>query len=342
MNSPMQDEASKTFFEKRYGNWSARDQADLAARLVSDAGFAFAYRTVEQSWGALGHHAEAPEIVGFREEALADMRRTTIRRWGLTSRTLRWRLAAVISGFMLVLAAVWQVSPYGLRPGQYQTRVGELRMLELDDRSRIAIDSATKLQVHYTDDARIVQLLEGQAQFSVAHDPARPFKVQVGDRTIVALGTVFTVEYTDREIKVAMLDGRVAVLPSFGAEFPKKAGGTEKTPIPDGGFELSKGQALRVGSNGFATILPKADIEAATAWREGKVILRTETLEEAVRKMNRYSTVKLRVLDESLAEEHISGVFEAGNSQGFIEDVEQVLPIEAKHVDSKTIELRRR
>ena len=64
-----------------------------------------------------------------------------------------------------------------------------------------------------TRDARIIELKQGQAQFSVAKDPTRPFKVLVGDRTIVALGTVFTVDFTDRKIHVAMVEGRVAVVP---------------------------------------------------------------------------------------------------------------------------------
>jgi transmembrane sensor len=66
--------------------------------------------------------------------------------------------------------------------------------------------------VRFTVDARTIELLDGQAQFSVAKDPARPFKVKAGAKTIVAVGTVFDVEYVDRQVQVAMVEGRVAVL----------------------------------------------------------------------------------------------------------------------------------
>jgi transmembrane sensor len=341
MNTSIRDEAAKAFFERHHGRWTAEAEAILETRLAAEPVFAQAYRRMERSWRALGRHAESSEIVALREQALADVRHTSIRRWGLPRRTSRQQLAAGLLGVAFIFALIWQLSPLGFRPGQYQTRVGEQRMLELEDHSRIAIDSATKLRVRYSDDVRIVQLLEGQAQFSVARDPARPFKVHAGNRTIIALGTTFTVEYVNHEIRVAMLDGSVAVISESDADNSRERSPDVIARKAGRGLELSAGEALRVDRDGRATVSPIADIEAATAWREGKVILRTETLDEAVRKMNRYSTVKLKIADPSLANEHISGVFEAGNSQGFVEDLQEILAIDAKYADSKTIELRR-
>jgi transmembrane sensor len=105
---------------------------------------------------------------------------------------------------------------------------------------------------------------------------------------------------------------------------------------------LIAGEALSLRRDGHATVIPKADLEAATAWREGKVILRTEALDEAVRRMNRYSRVQVEIRDRSLAEERISGVFEAGDSQRFVADLERLLRIDVRYVDAHTIELRRR
>lgn len=324
MNASPKDDASKAFFDKHHGEWSVRREAELETRLAAEPDFAAIYRDIEQSWDALGGHAQAPEILALREAALADMRRTGAQRWKKTPAS-RWRLAASVIGGAVMLAAIGQFLPYGLRPGHYQTSVGEIRMVELEDRSRMAIDSATRLEVDYTSDVRAIQLIQGQAQFSVAHDPTRPFKVQVGDRTIVALGTAFNVEYLGREIHVSMLEGRVAVLPRQGK-----------------GIELTAGEALTVRRNGDTTLIPKADIEVATAWRVGKVILRTERLQDAVEKMNRYSRVKLTVPDESLAQERISGVFEAGNNQGFIDDLQRLLSVNVRYVDPNTIELSRK
>src|SRR5260370_8546183 len=110
----------------------------------------------------------------------------------------------------------------------------------MEDHSRIALDTATRLKVRYTDDARIVQLQEGQAQFSVAKDRARPFKVLAGDRTIIAIGTVFTVEYVDRKVHVAMMEGKVAVVPAESAHPGNTRPSSSSPPL------LSDGQGVRL------------------------------------------------------------------------------------------------
>jgi len=64
-----------------------------------------------------------------------------------------------------------------------------------------------------------------------------------------------------------MVEGRVAVLTQeasgSGPEVDSKSNG--ESPV-----ELSAGQALSVRADGASTVLPKADIEAAMAWRQGK------------------------------------------------------------------------
>jgi transmembrane sensor len=96
---------------------------------------------------------------------------------------------------------------------------------------------------------------------------------------------------------------------------------------------------LSVSKDGHATVTPKADLEAATAWREGKVIFRTVQLNEAVRRVNRYSRVQIEIEDESLSGRRISGVFEAGDSQGFVNAVERYLPITVDRSMSDRIRL---
>src|SRR5262249_4359688 len=156
------------------------------------------------------------------------------------------------------------------------------RIIEMEDHSRVILDAQTRLVIRYTKESRTIQLIEGRAQFSVAQDPSRPFRVRAGDKTVVALGTVFTVEFADDQFHVALVDGRVAVVP-LGSE-------AESAPIPKGGsgsgtVELSAGEELKVGRDGRTAVIPRADIEAATAWRNGKVVFRTERLADAVWRM---------------------------------------------------------
>jgi transmembrane sensor len=349
-----EDQAGEAIARRRLGNWTADDQIAFEARVATDPAYADAVRRVEESWQAVGKHAASPELMAFREQAIARARRASARRWLHPSAVeRRWRIAAAIAGVGVVLGIAVQLSPYGYRPGLYETGIGEQRVVQLADHSRIALDARTRLRVKFSDDARIVQLIDGQAQFSVAKDPGRPFKVEAGNHTIVAVGTVFTVEYVDHEMHVAMLEGRVAVLPQDSLQQVERLKASERNPVkpkqedvPEGNnrgngiVELAAGEEMRVRQDGHTSVNLKADLEAATAWRQGKVIFRSESLGEAVRRVNRYSSLQLEVDDPALAGLKVSGVFESGDTQAFADAVESYLPVVADYSESGAIRLK--
>ena len=330
----LEEEASAVFVQRLYGGWTAVDQAAFEKRMASDPEYADAYARAQDSWDVLGTHAERAEVMRYREEAIAYARRSNGRRWLKTHRYAwsGWRVAAIVAG-VLLLGGAWQLSPYGFVPGQYRTGIGEQKVVDLEDHSTIVLDAATRLRVRFTPDARVVELQNGQAQFSVAKDPTRPFKVEAGGRTIVALGTVFTVEYVDSQVHVAMMEGKVAVVST------DIRATTSVSPVSGEGISLTTGEELRVSRDGRSTVTPKADLEAATAWREGKVIIRSEPLSDVVRRMNRYSRLQIKIDDTALAARQISGVFEAGDTQGFLSAVERYLPVEADYADAHTVTL---
>jgi transmembrane sensor len=333
----IQEQVSATFVQRLHGEWSAADQSALDQRIARDPKYAAAYARAQQSWTALDTHSESAELMRYREEALAYARRSNARRWLKANSYGRsgWRAAAAVIGVALLLGVAWQLSPYGYAPGLYRTGLGEQRVVDLEDHSMIALDAATRLRVRFTPDARIVELQNGQAQFSVAKDPTRPFKVEAGGRTIVAVGTVFTVEYVDSQVHVAMMEGKVAVVPTAAPV-------TASADSSGDGISLVAGEELYVSRDGRNTITSKADLEAATAWRQGKVIIRTEPLSDAVQRMNRYSRLQIKIDDPALAAKEISGVFEAGDTQGFLSAIERYLPVEADYASSYTVRLHMR
>lgn len=338
------EEAAGLVVQRLHGEWTATDQAALDRRVAQDPAFADAFARAESSWASLADHAESAEIMRHREQALAFARRANSRRWGNLARgRRRGVLAAAAAGIVILAGILWQLSPNAFVPGQFETRLGEQRTLDLDDHSRIALDAMTQLRVRYSKDARVIELRHGQAQFNVAHDPTRPFKVIAGNREIVAVGTVFTVEVADQSVHVAMLEGRVAIVDDSedtGETHPtKEADRTSRSAKP---LELAAGEEMRVSASGETTVTPQADLEAATAWREGKIILRAEPLGEAIRRLNRYSRTQIELEDETLASGRISGVFEAGDTQGFVDAVERYLPVRADSAGPDRIQLRAR
>ena len=352
-DSDLEAQAAEQFLNRRAGNWTAADERDHVERLAH-RDFADASARVERVWDGVAQQPNRPEFLSLREQALARARRANKRRWSLpwTTAQRSWTAAATLFAVAVAVATLWQISPFGYRPGVYETGIGEQRNIELSDHSHIALDSSTRIRATLTADARTIEISQGQAQFNVAHDATRPFKVIAGGHTIVAVGTVFTVEYADQTVRVAMMEGKVAVL-SQEAGTSDDAQGSANSGLPSGRMavrsgaapntiELVAGEELRFARDGHPTVKPKADIEAATAWREGKVIFRSEPLGEAVRRLNRYSHTKLQLDGAELSNLSVSGVFDAGDSRAFADVVQSYLPVTADYSQADIIRLRMR
>lgn len=328
--SDAEERTAQEFLRSRAG--SSDNARELEAS--DDPAVRAARDRVDRAWRAVGEHAGSPELMSLREQALARARRARSRRWFAPSGLSRpASIAASLAAALVIAGGVWTFSDYGPLYDGYRTGIGEQRVIELEDHSKVTLDSKTKLRVRFSRDARVVELAEGQAQFSVAKDAARPFKVIAGDHAVVALGTVFTVEYLDDEFSVSMLEGRVAIT-GLGPD-------TIRTAAPKA-LEISAGEAVQVTGAGAVTVIPKADLSAATAWRQGKVIFHDEPLGSAIRRINRYSKVQLEVEGAALAEVSVSGVFEVGDTRAFAQAVQAYLPVSADYSDPKTILLRPR
>jgi len=292
---------------------------------------------IERAWHAVGDHATAPELMVLREQALARVRQAQARRWRLRGSSGRRLVAAATAAAVaLAVGLGWSAWSRTHSSRDYRTDVGEQRVVELPDGSHIALDCQTRLRVRLNPDARVIELAQGQAQFSVAKDPRRPFRVEAGGQTIVAVGTSFNVEYVEQTVRVALLDGRLSVtaaapVPIVNSDHPQVGAGRT--------FQMVAGEALEVDPNGHTTVNPKADLDAAVAWRQGKVTFRDEPLGAAVRRLNRYTRLQLELDDASLIELRVSGVFEAGNTQAFADAIESYLPIRADYSQPGVVRL---
>src|SRR5690606_28626324 len=97
-----------------------------------------------------------------------------------------------------------------------RTGVGEQRTVTLEDGSRVSLNTATRLSLHFDRGVRRVRLQSGEALFEVARDPGRPFVVESGDRQVRALGTAFIVRRDAGRIAVTLMEGSVEVAPVGG------------------------------------------------------------------------------------------------------------------------------
>jgi transmembrane sensor len=191
------------------------------------------------------------------------------------------------------------------------TAVGEQRTLNLDDGTRVELNTDTHLLVKYDQHARTVVLESGEAYFQVAHE-RRPFIVIAGERKILALGTAFTVrrdESVDDAITVTLIEGRVAVAP-VNADSGSKSEPASAVTL------LNAGQRLRARPHAQPAV-DAASLDKATGWMRGQLIFDHTPLREAAAEFSRYNKIKITVASPEAAEIPIGGIFRIGDSRSF-------------------------
>jgi len=171
----------------------------------------------------------------------------------------------------------------------YRTGAGETKVVTLADGTRVHLDARTAVAVDFSARHRGVRLLDGEAWFEVARDSSRLFTVSAGGETITALGTAFDVATERARTEDTVTAHRVAVA----------ANGVRKTL--DKGQQASFGPSLALG--------PPRKVEAATAWRRGKLMFQDQPFGEVVAHLARYHHGYVFVTDAATRARRVSGVF---------------------------------
>lgn len=268
-------------------------EAAFKAWLSADPSHARAFSRVTDTWDII--------------PGAAMLTRTPQRRsW----RPVPMALAAGIA-LLAVVVGFWQLVP---REPTYQTAVGEQQTFTLQDGTRIALNTDSKLVVNYTDSVRRVRLDRGEALFEVAKQPSRPFIVQAGGESVRAVGTKFVVRRDTNRFAVALIEGKVEVT---GQPSSAGSGLLAKATL------LSPGDRMTV-RGGTHSQLDRPMMEAVTAWQKGEVMFDNATLAEAVAELNRYGPVSLRVDARDLQGLRVSGVFTTRDPKEFARAVAQL------------------
>jgi transmembrane sensor len=285
------------------------------------------FNRVAQLWRAADEVADAPELIAVRADALEAMRFANHQRW---SRRLadRWRPVVAIAACLLLLV-VGSLAFLQGRPDTYATAVGERRVVKLDDGSKISLDADTRVEVAYSDQRRALTLLSGRAKFDVAKDPRRPFTVTAGDRMVVATGTAFSVELVSRQMRVVLYEGNVAVLDNGPADAPPKH-------LELMARRVAADQSLKPGSVMIASLdrpiakVETTDLQRSLSWEGGQLNFSDEPLATAVERVNRYSDTRIIIQGSGAAQLPISGAFNAGDSEGFVDGVTALYPLDVR------------
>lgn len=227
-------------------------------------------------------------------------------------RTPHLRVAASLAALAFALLSyVFFDDVWIMLRAQTRTGVAETRMVHLMDGSRIELGPRSAIALDFDERKRNVTLLRGEAWFDVAPDAGRPFSVLVPGGSVTALGTAFDVSTTRGRTEVTVALHRVRVV----------AGGP---PII-----VDEGEQSAFAP-GVAAVDPyRVQVDHVTAWRRGKLIFDDRPLAEVVSVLGHYLHGYILILDPSIRERRVSGVFDAAEPIAAISAIEKALGLHA-------------
>jgi len=189
----------------------------------------------------------------------------------------------------------------------------------LADGSIVELNQGAKIAVAFTPGERRVQLLDGEAHFTVAHNAARPFFVDTGRVSVRAVGTAFSVTRAASAIGVLVTEGKVQLIESAATSGEPAAG----APVPPPIF-LTAGQRAVVDLAGEAPAAPvvqemtPTEVDRALSWQAMRLEFVDMPLRDVVAEFNRYNRRKLVVADPATADLLVAGNFRADNVDAFV------------------------
>lgn len=228
--------------------------------------------------------AEARRAAAIRRASDRARSRPGRSRFGLFA---GWATAAACAAAALVIWNAREPAPSGTNGGslasqEFITAPGETAMVRLGDGSVIRLGPGSR--VRNVDGSARAIVLEGEAFFSIASNPAQPFRVTTSAGTARVLGTRFHLVAQLDELRLVVVEGTVAL-------------GTATEEV-----QVGAGQAASIieGRPGPVTAAPP--IEEAAAWLEGFIIFQDTPLALALREVEQRYGAEVAVEDAVLLE----------------------------------------
>lgn len=226
---------------------------------------------------------------------------------------LRYAVAASVLAVALGLGLFSGLNhPSGYR-AEFATALGERKHVALPDGSVIDLNSRSRLQVRFEQDRRLIELSEGEAMFSVAHDTSRPFVVEAGSGKVTVTGTRFDVRRDVAQTRVAVEQGTVKVQGRDAAD--------------DQFISLSAGLGTHVDAQGQVAAAYAVNPAELTAWRSGKLVFNNASLSEVAAEVSRYREKPLTVTNPAVASLRLTSVFTSDNTDALLKALPSILPV---------------
>lgn len=307
--------AAARWVARRDAGLDAAGEAELTGWLQADRRHAAAFARFERAWSSLDRRG-APILHELGRRVRHRRRRRV--------------LAGAVLALGFAVGMWWQMKAPARNTLSPITSAAEYILPEtrlLPDGSRVDLRQSAEIEVRFAAAGpRRVALRGGEAHFAVAKDATRVFVVEVGDVSVRAVGTAFSVQQGASEVEVLVTEGRVAIESASGLLAMVDAGSRAVVPIAP-------------GAPAVVEPLAAGRMESRLAWRVPRIEFSDTPLARAVELMNTAprapgeGTRPRLVLDPAareLSREPVSGLFRAGNTEAFVRVLELSLGVRAE------------
>ncbi|CRM77550.1 putative regulatory protein [Pseudomonas sp. FH4] len=251
-------------------------QAEFQAWLAADPSHAQAFAKAQAAWGGAPVHSAAVALNAPRKPSA----------W----RRIKphWKPLATAAVLLLGLFSFSNL-PVRLQ-ADHLTVVGERQRLQLDDGSKVLLNTNSAFSSTIDEHQRIARLYQGEAFFEVAASRGLPLQIDAGPVRASVSDTAFAVRYLNGEAQVQVQRGDVDLSTTFG----------------NNRVRLSAGESIRVGPKGFGQPA-KLDATKELAWVQGRLIFENCPMSEVLAELRRYYPGWIVNTNEQLASVAVTG-----------------------------------
>jgi transmembrane sensor len=277
------------------------------------------FSRIEQTWRATGGiNGDLAGLANARR--MLAVHREQAMRTGSRGRRdfLAWlKIPALVAAMALLVLAgnAWMGSNVPGFSATYVTAVGEIRRIQLEDGTRILLNTDSKITVALYRTRRAVTLERGEGWFEVAPDASRPFRVAAGAANVEVVGTRFSVGNLGETVDVAVEEGTVRVF---------------RTGMPADVVTLVRGQGIRIARHDTPLQVASTDVGQRTAWRSGRLIVSNRPLGEVAAELSRYRHTAIR-LSSDVARLPVTGVINIRNADEWLAALPATLAVRTVH-----------
>lgn len=205
----------------------------------------------------------------------------------------------------------------------------------LADGSVVRLKDAAEIVESFTPGERRVRLVRGEAFFTVAKDADRPFFVGVGEVTVRAVGTAFSVQFEPKTVNVLVTEGTVRVTPA--APVNGLADAASALVVAGHRAVVAHESATTVA----VTAVSMDEMARVLAWNVPMLELAGATLGELVRAFSTQTGRRIEIGDPALAEVRIGGRFPTDDAEGFVRVLEEIYSLKAERTADGVIVLKK-